>query len=234
MAITGSTDVSHHTIYFSQGWSKYELSGDGDENQNAVEKESSCQEFSVYFSHMSKNSPNNSWNKNDKKREKNMWDSVCICLCFEQWKDGGERHDHRIKGNSTLNYIGPKLFATWLSVDSNFRACCGSGHITVKVVIPVKQQLSALFDSVLNYTLSLLFSFFSSSMVYAPLSPSEMLVFQVSHNVPFYLIHSSSNGLSDSSFSLSSSSGRSPQRSRFRPADSVEGDTKAYETHSQS
>lgn len=56
--------------------------------------------------------------------------------------------------------MGPKLFATWLSVDSNFGAVvmCVSGHITVKVAIPVKQQLPALFDSVLNYTLSLLLS----------------------------------------------------------------------------
>lgn len=49
---------------------------------------------------------------------------------------------------------------------------------------------------------------------------SDMLPIQVSHSdcPPFYLIHSSSEGLSDSSSSLSSSSGRSPHRSKFRPA----------------
>lgn len=43
-------------------------------------------------------------------------------------------------------------------------------------------------------------------------------------SVPFYLIHSSSDGLSESSLSLSSSSGRSPHRSRFRPAAMTDGD----------
>lgn len=44
--------------------------------------------------------------------------------------------------------------------------------------------------------------------------------------VTLYLIHSSSDGLSESSLSLSSSSGRSPHRSRFRPADMMDGDQK--------
>lgn len=59
-----------------------------------------------------------------------------------------------------------------------------------------------------------------------------MLASQVSHIVrfPLYLIHSSSDGLSDSSFSLSSSSGRSPHRSRFRPADTLEGDKSLLNT----
>lgn len=35
--------------------------------------------------------------------------------------------------------------------------------------------------------------------------------------IPLYLIHSSSDGLSDSSFSLSSSSGRSPHSNKFKP-----------------
>lgn len=45
-------------------------------------------------------------------------------------------------------------------------------------------------------------------------------------SVPFYLIHSSSDGLSESSLSLSSSSGRSPHRSRFNPADRTDGGQK--------
>lgn len=79
---------------------------------------------------------------------------------------------------------------------------------------------SALFDSVLNYTLRHL-STSQAWFINASISTCEMLMLQVSHIVhfPLYLMHSSSDGLSDSSFSLSSSSGRSPQRSRFSPAE---------------
>lgn len=99
-----------------------------------------------------------------------------------------------------------------------FGACCLAGHISVK------PNFSALFDSVLNYTLRHR-STPQAWFIHSFISTCEMLMLQVSHIVhfPLYLMHSSSDGLSDSSFSLSSSSGRSPQRSRFSPAETNRG-----------
>lgn len=182
-----------------------------------------------------------------------MWQ--CVLLCFEQWKCDVERHGHSLKGNATLNHIGPKTFAAFFSVGLNFGACCVSGpqrnqwchskalhqlskakyllwyhflgcgqmhttHLAFNLCRAREQNFYTLFDSVFIYLLRPLFSLLSQAWFVHSFSPtSQMLAFQVSHNIhfPVYLIHSSSDGLSDSSFSLSSSSGRSPHRSKFRP-----------------
>lgn len=86
-------------------------------------------------------------------------------------------------------------------------------------------RLAALCDSVFNYPLMLLFLVSSQHILYhsssstCPLNEHHPPGSSYIVHAPLYLMHSSSDGLSDSSFSLSSSSGRSPHSSRFRPAD---------------
>lgn len=53
--------------------------------------------------------------REEKKREKNVRDSVCVSVLLTV-KSDGERHGHRLKGNSTLTYIGPETCAALSSV----------------------------------------------------------------------------------------------------------------------
>lgn len=66
-----------------------------------------------------------------------------VCVCAFNSESDEERHGHMLKGNSPLNYVGPRISPMLFSVGSNFGACCVYGHTMISdVKAGVLNQLS--------------------------------------------------------------------------------------------